>query len=422
MIRRAAHKIYQRIPNTQAAYREGRSTTELIFAFKVLAEKAISSKTYKILILMLDMSKAFDTVKRAELFKDLREILDGDELHLLMIMLKDVELQVRVGKETGRKIITNIGVPQGDSLSPLLFTLYLAQALKPKREPTLEEHSYSLPPRAAQELVPRNLMDHTYSTPIEEELNIDQQYADDISYLTDAPHIHEHHKSTVPQTIKKRNLLVNNEKTEEYEISRTGSDDWKKCRLVGSLIDTTCDINRRRGIAIGAYNKLKKILESKKVNDKLKIRVLNTYVKSIFLYNCEIWTVTKEIENSIDVFQRTLLRRTFKIFWPDKVSNMELYVRAGMTEWSREVKKRRLKWLGHLLRLPEETPARQALHQAMLPVKRPRGKPKTTWVSLIRKELAEINIDFCINNMSHVVTLANDRAVWNSLVGCAMSH
>ena len=222
MIRRAAHKIYQRIPNTQAAYREGRSTTELIFAFKVLAEKAISSKTYKILILMLDMSKAFDTVKRAELFKDLREILDGDELHLLMIMLKDVELQVRVGKETGRKIITNIGVPQGDSLSPLLFTLYLAQALKPKREPTLEEHSYSLPP---EELVPRNLMDHTYSTPIEEELNIDQQYADDISYLTDAPHIHEHHKSTVPQTIKKRNLLVNNEKTEKYEISRTGSDE-----------------------------------------------------------------------------------------------------------------------------------------------------------------------------------------------------
>ena len=419
MIRRAAHKIYQRIPNTQAAYREGRSTTELIFAFKVLAEKAISSKTYKILILMLDMSKAFDTVKRAELFKDLREILDGDELHLLMIMLKDVELQVRVGKETGRKIITNIGVPQGDSLSPLLFTLYLAQALKPKREPTLEEHSYSLPP---EELVPRNLMDHTYSTPIEEELNIDQQYADDISYLTDAPHIHEHHKSTVPQTIKERNLLVNNEKTEEYEISRTGSDDWKKCRLVGSLIDTTCDINRRRGIAIGAYNKLKKILESKKVNDKLKIRVLNTYVKSIFLYNCEIWTVTKEIENSIDVFQRTLLRRTFKIFWPDKVSNMELYVRAGMTEWSREVKKRRLKWLGHLLRLPEETPARQALHQSMLPVKRPRGKPKTTWVSLVRRELAEINIDFCIKNMSHVVTLANDRAVWNSLVCCAMSH
>ena len=42
LIRRIAHKIYQRIPITQAAYREGRSTTELIFAFKMLAEKAVT--------------------------------------------------------------------------------------------------------------------------------------------------------------------------------------------------------------------------------------------------------------------------------------------------------------------------------------------------------------------------------------------
>ncbi len=48
MIRRIAGKIYQLIPVTQAAYRERRSTTELIFIFKVLAEKAITSKEYKL--------------------------------------------------------------------------------------------------------------------------------------------------------------------------------------------------------------------------------------------------------------------------------------------------------------------------------------------------------------------------------------
>ena len=277
---------------------------------------------------MLDMSKAFDTVKRAELFRDLKEVLDDDELHVMMIMLKYVVLKVRVGKETGRMIKTNIGVPQGDSLSPLLFTLYLAQALKPKRTQTLEEHNYSLPPRPTEALVPQNLIDHTYSTPVEKELNIDQQYADDISYITDAYHIHKHHKTTVSSTIMKRNLCINTDKTEEYEVSRTGNDEWKKCKLVGSLIDTTCDINRRRGLALHAYNKLKKILKSRQVNPKLKVKVLNIYIKSIFLYNCEIWTITKELENSIDVFQRTLLRRTLNIYWKDKVSNEELYNRA----------------------------------------------------------------------------------------------
>ena len=50
------------IPNTQAAYTEGRSATELVFAFKILAEKAITSSEYEINLLMLDMSKAFDTI------------------------------------------------------------------------------------------------------------------------------------------------------------------------------------------------------------------------------------------------------------------------------------------------------------------------------------------------------------------------
>ena len=67
-----------------------------------------------------------------------------------------------------------------------------------------------------------------------------------------------------------------------------------------------------------------------------------------------------EIENNTDVFQGTLLRRTLNIYWQDKVSNVELYHSAGMTEWNREIKKRCLKWLEHLLRLPEETPAIRA--------------------------------------------------------------
>ena len=36
---------------------------------KVLAEKAIISENYEIMLLLFDMSKAFDTVRRHELFK-----------------------------------------------------------------------------------------------------------------------------------------------------------------------------------------------------------------------------------------------------------------------------------------------------------------------------------------------------------------
>ena len=53
-----------KIGKDQAAYQHWRSTTEQVFAVKLLVEKAITSNDCSIYILMLDMSKAFDTVNK----------------------------------------------------------------------------------------------------------------------------------------------------------------------------------------------------------------------------------------------------------------------------------------------------------------------------------------------------------------------
>ena len=63
-------------------------------------------------MLLLDISKAFDTVKRNNLMELLETILDPDETHMMKTLLKDVKLSVRLGKEIGKKITTNIGLPQ----------------------------------------------------------------------------------------------------------------------------------------------------------------------------------------------------------------------------------------------------------------------------------------------------------------------
>ncbi len=91
----------------------------------ILAEKAITN--YKIYILLLDMSKAFDTVRRNDLFDVRKDILDEDEIHIIKILVEDVKLTVRVGNNLGNKITTNIGVLQGDCLSPILFIIHLQQ-------------------------------------------------------------------------------------------------------------------------------------------------------------------------------------------------------------------------------------------------------------------------------------------------------
>ena len=62
MKKRIVDKLDAETPPSQAAYRVGRSTTEHVFTAKVLVEKAITSANYPIHLLMLDMSKVFNTV------------------------------------------------------------------------------------------------------------------------------------------------------------------------------------------------------------------------------------------------------------------------------------------------------------------------------------------------------------------------
>ena len=81
MIERCWTRLKSQIPIDQGAYQPERSTTEQVFCMKMLAEKAITTSDYTIYILMLDMSKAFDSIDRKKLMSYLREILTESELY-----------------------------------------------------------------------------------------------------------------------------------------------------------------------------------------------------------------------------------------------------------------------------------------------------------------------------------------------------
>ena len=83
LTQRIIHKLDAKIPPSQVAYRQGRSTTERVFTTKVLVEKAITLK-YMINLLMLHPSKAFDKTDSAILLKDFQTIPDATELVKIM--------------------------------------------------------------------------------------------------------------------------------------------------------------------------------------------------------------------------------------------------------------------------------------------------------------------------------------------------
>ena len=116
---------------------------------------------------------------------------------------------------------------------------------------------------------------------LKQKIEIDPKYADGISWATTAKKRLRYIKETTPPILAKRNMVINESKTEEYEIIRQGNEKWKKC--TGRLLDTEKGINRRQILAMDAFKTLNTIFDSRKISNAVKIRTLNAYVASVFL-------------------------------------------------------------------------------------------------------------------------------------------
>ena len=282
-------------------------------------------------------------------------------------------------------------------------------------------------------------MNRSNTTKKEEEVtfsSIDMQYADDINYITQNYGRIQDHKEEVPPKLEARDLITNPTKDEEFKVQRKYDPaecsncspckrcmkcksckqciyckDWKKCKVLGSMLDTDTDIKRRKALALDAMRSLDYYWKSKRRSAATKMRIFDALVSSIFLYNSYLWAMNQTRNGAIDSFQRRLLRHALNLKWPKKISNEHLYNLTKATPWSETIKSRRLSWFGHMMRLPETTPVRIALKEAQKEVKLPRGRPKTTWLSCMKNQLSDIGLSW-----EQATELAGDRAGWRERI------
>ena len=174
---------------------------------------------------------------------------------MLYILINDVNIKVKYGKTTGEKINTNVGVPQGDCLSPVLFTIYLAAALETKRN--REDHNYSKPSSCSTVANHRypHVEEHSYNR-TKHTIKIDQQYADDIGWAANNVQNISSLEANITARIQKYNLHINKGKTEQYCIKRNGEEHWRECKYLGSLLSTTEDIKRTKQLANAASSNI----------------------------------------------------------------------------------------------------------------------------------------------------------------------
>ena len=91
------------------------------------------------------------------------------------------------------------------------------------------------------------------------------------------------------------------------------------------------------------------------LRDAVLVRLMHSLVTSIFLYACESWTLTAELQRRIQVMEMRCYRKILRILYKDHVTNEEVRAKIQQAigphrDLLTTVKRRKLQWYGHVSR------------------------------------------------------------------------
>ena len=133
---RIAKDVARYVGPTQSGFRQGRSTTDVVWTQRWIAAKA-TRYNWECHMLGIDMSRAFDMIDRTKLLDVMALVTGPDEVRMIQHLLFHTQISVKVGKATANPFLST---PQGDGLSPVLFICFLEAALSQVRENLPERH------------------------------------------------------------------------------------------------------------------------------------------------------------------------------------------------------------------------------------------------------------------------------------------
>jgi hypothetical protein len=156
------------------------------------------------------------------------------------------------------------------------------------------------------------------------------------------------------------------------------------------------EINSRLCSGNACYHSFQSLLSSRLLFRNLKVKIYKTIILSFVLYGCGAWSLTLREEHRVRVFENRVLRR---IFGPKqdevmeewrKFHSGELYNLYLSPDIVRQIKLRRMSWVGHVAHMGEG----RNLYRVL--VGNPGGKgplerPRHRWEDGIKMELREID-------------------------------
>ena len=413
VLRRIQGQIAQYTGPWQNAYKPGHSTANIVWTQRMLLS-VVKEKHWSVHKMGIDMSSAFDTIKRTVLLNLLREAgCSEDDLKLVRYLLSNTKLKIKIEKTVSDEFIVSIGAFQGDSLSGNLFTVYLAGALYHLRAVTM--HIRVNPP-ISQQLLP-----------------LEWEYADDVDFLDEEEENLLELLPVCKEILQEWNLIVNESKTEFTKLYIAGKNErdekgeliknrepWRSSVSLGSKLCDKEDIQRRCILGNVAFQDYMKVWEQgHRIALKTRLKIYEALVVSVMLYNCNSWAVPKVNMDKLDSCHRKHLRQIVKMTYPTKISNEALYEKCNCRPLSERVAYSRWKMFGHILRSSSNSPALCSLFfavESMNDMKGRIGRHQSNLLKVLKNDLANRNLKIVnTDDIYELIFLAHDRQKWREL-------
>ena len=135
---------YDLLPNLQSAYRQNHSPETALS--KVTNDVLMNMDNgYVTLLVVLDLSAAFDTVDHGVLLRSLHSLLGlrGNVLSWFQSYLPNRVQRISIDGTLSNIFNLECGVPQDSSLGPLLFTIYTSKLFEVLRSHLPSTHAYA---------------------------------------------------------------------------------------------------------------------------------------------------------------------------------------------------------------------------------------------------------------------------------------
>lgn len=326
-------------------------------------------------------------------------------IRLATMCVSNSRCKVKINGEISPEFNVNTGVRQGDGLSPLLFNISLEEALQKVKELHLG----------------LKLGTHVNILAFADDVVLMAEKEEDLIILAETLIKETEYVGLRVNDMKTKFMRVgreeigNNGNPDIFQINNHNFERVNSFTYLGVVLSDKntedIEIQNRLNVANRSFYACGKLMKSKLLSRKTKIRMYKTIIRPVLLYGGENWILSKKMEKKLITFENKVLRTIYGPTCEDGTwrirHNQEIRGLFTDPDIVGEAKSRRLRWAGHVLRRSEESLLRRVLRGAPRG-RRPVGRPKTRWWGQVLKDMESMRL---------TEEDAGDRRGWRRRVG-----